>query len=121
MPSTRLIRRGLGAALLCLVLAAPLAAQDTTATRTAAVTYLAGTSVYVGAGRDAGVAEGTLLTVFRGAATIATLKVVFLSSRQASCEVVSATGEIQLISPWRLSASSTPRMVTVRSWPPSSR
>ena len=96
MPSTRLIRRGLGAALLCLVLAAPLAAQDTTATRTAAVTYLAGTSVYVGAGRDAGVAEGTLLTVFRGAATIATLKVVFLSSRQASCEVVSATGEIQL-------------------------
>lgn len=85
--------------LACLGLAAglgraPLAAQDTTAVRSTTVTYLAGNSVYVGAGRADGLIEGQELQVVRRDAVAATLRVVFLSSRQASCQVVSGATDI---------------------------
>jgi hypothetical protein len=73
-----------------------LMAQAAAAPRTAAVTYLSGASVYIGAGRDQGLTESHELTVFRGDSTIATLKVAFLSSRQAACTVVSAVREVAL-------------------------
>jgi len=65
----------------CLGLAAGLgtvglAAQDTTAVRTTTVTYLAGTSVYVGAGRADGLVEGQELQVIRRDAVAATLRPV---------------------------------------------
>jgi hypothetical protein len=54
----------------------------------AVVTYLTATSAYVDAGRDAGLREGATIQVVRGGSVIATLKVAFLASRQASCDIV---------------------------------
>ena len=71
-----------------------LAAQDSSAVRTTTVTYLAGTSIYVGAGRADGLVEGQELQVVRRDAVAATLRVVFLSSRQASCTVISGATDI---------------------------
>ena len=71
-------------------------AQDTTGVRTTTVTYLAGSSVYVGAGRADGLVEGQELQVIRRESVAATLRVVFLSSRQASCTVVSGATAIQV-------------------------
>ncbi len=70
------------------------AQQDTATTRLSTVTYLAGTSVYVGAGRADGLEEGQELYVIRRDAVAATLRVIFLSSRQASCQVVSGATDI---------------------------
>ncbi len=70
------------------------AAQDTSAVRSASVTYISGTSIYVSAGRTDGLVEGQELSVVRHDSTAATLKVVFLSSRQSSCEVVRGATDI---------------------------
>ena len=59
--------------------------------RTAAVTYISGQSVYVGAGRTDGVREGSTLEVLRGGALIATVRAAFLSSHSSSGEIVSST------------------------------
>src|SRR5512143_4183267 len=69
-------------------------AQDTSAVRSASVTYISGTSIYVSAGRTDGLVEGQELSVVRHDSTAATLKVVFLSSRQSSCEVVRGATDI---------------------------
>lgn len=63
-------------------------AQDTGTVRMAAITYLTATSAYIDAGRDAGLREGDTLQVVRGGSVIATLKVAFLASHQASCDIV---------------------------------
>jgi hypothetical protein len=76
---------------LALALAAPAHAQDTTATKVAHVTYLAGPSVYLDAGRLDGLRDGTNVDIIRGGASVAVLKVDFLASHQASCEIVSTT------------------------------
>ena len=52
------------------------------------VTYVAGRSVYVAAGRDDGLTEGAELTIVRRGAIIATLRATFLSPRRASGEIV---------------------------------
>jgi hypothetical protein len=59
--------------------------------RVAAVTYLSGQSVYVGAGRADGVSEGTMMDVFRAGSVIATLRAIFLSSHSTSAEIVTST------------------------------
>jgi hypothetical protein len=69
--------------------ATPPAGRDSI--RVALVTYVSGQSVYVGAGRDDGVREGTTLEVFRGAAVIATLRATYLSSHSSSGEIVTST------------------------------
>ncbi|HXI21931.1 MAG TPA: hypothetical protein VNH46_12625, partial [Gemmatimonadales bacterium] len=92
MPSTRLVELTL-AGLLALG-PAGLAAQDTTATRLATVSYVAGTSVYVSAGRADGLIEGQQLSLIRHDSVAAVLKVMFLSSRQASTEIVSGATDI---------------------------
>ena len=56
--------------------------------RWARVTYLAGPSIYVNAGRDDGLEVGTHLDVVRAGAAIAGLRVVVISSHRASCEIV---------------------------------
>lgn len=71
-------------------LAAPAAAQDSAAVRTAQVTYLTSASAYVNAGRLDGLREGARMDVVRGGATIGVLKVAFLASHRASCDIVSA-------------------------------
>ena len=52
------------------------------------ITYLSGASVYVSAGRDDGLTEGTTLDVVRRGAIIAALRAVDLSSHRAACTIV---------------------------------
>lgn len=58
--------------------------------RWATVTYLAGSSVYVNAGRDDGIRDGAELVVVRRGAVIARLRVAVVSSRRVSGEIVAA-------------------------------
>ena len=66
----------------------PPAAQPTDSTRSATVTYISGTSVYVGAGRLDGLREGMVLEVLRSGSVIARAKVEFLASHSSSSEIV---------------------------------
>jgi len=59
--------------------------------RTARITYLTTASAYVDAGRLEGLREGARVEVWRGGTAIAVLKVAYLASHQASCEIVSLT------------------------------
>jgi hypothetical protein len=70
------------------------AAQDTTTVRWAQVSYVSGGQVYVSAGRNAGLAEGRELEVVRGDSVVAALRVRFLSSTGAACDVVRATSAV---------------------------
>ncbi|HYA50655.1 MAG TPA: hypothetical protein VEG33_05750, partial [Streptosporangiaceae bacterium] len=67
-----------------------LAAQEAPQSKTARVTYLSGSSVYISAGREDGLREQTSVDLLRGGATVAQLKVAYLSSHQASCTIVSS-------------------------------
>lgn len=64
--------------------AAPVAADSL---RWARVTYLAGRSVYVSAGRDDGIDVDSPLEVVRGGVSIAMLRAVVVSSHRASCTI----------------------------------
>lgn len=64
------------------------------ARRTAPVSYVSGTTVYVAAGRADGLVEGQELRINRQGGAVVTLKVAFLSSRQASCEIVSGASDV---------------------------
>ena len=68
----------------------PGATQDVLESR---ITYVVGQSVYIEAGRDAGLVVGSRLEVVRGGEAIAVLEVVDLSSRRSSCVVRSSTAE----------------------------
>jgi hypothetical protein len=70
------------------VLARSAFGQDSTNLHTAAVTYVTSASVYIDAGREAGLREGAQVQVIRAGVVIATLKASFLSSHQSSCEIV---------------------------------
>ena len=69
--------------------AAKSSARDST--RTAMVTYIAGQSIYVGAGRLDGVREAMAIELLRGGRVAATLRVTYLASHSAACEIVSST------------------------------
>ena len=99
------------------VLAAPVRAQDSTSVRTAKVTYLTGTSAYIDAGRDAGVREGALVQVIRGGAVIGVLKVAFLASRQAACDIVSESTPITVGDSVRFTPATPARDSTVAARP----
>jgi hypothetical protein len=86
--------RALAAAILLAAAATQGAAQDTTAVLSASVTYISGASIYVSAGRSDGLVEGQELSVVRHDSTAATIKVVFLSTRQSSCELVRGATDI---------------------------
>jgi hypothetical protein len=60
------------------------------------VTYLVGGSVYIDAGQEMGLAEGSTVEVYRNGATVAILKVQYVSPRRASCSIVSSEVEIQV-------------------------
>ena len=55
---------------------------------TSTVTFVSGTEIYVAAGRQEGLTEGAEVSVVRRDSVVATLRVKFLASHQASCEVV---------------------------------
>ena len=69
------------------------APADTTPGRTT-VTFLSGAMIYVGAGRREGLTEGAQLSLMRRDSVVATLRVKFLASHQASCEVVRGVTDI---------------------------
>lgn len=66
------------------------AAAEPPPPRTARVTYLAASLVYLDAGRLDGLTDSARVEVVRGGATIAVLRVAFLASHQASCNIESA-------------------------------
>jgi hypothetical protein len=82
----------LAAALVVLLVACGSAAQA--ARVEARVTYLAGGSVYVDAGRLEGLREGDSLMVVRGGKAIAWLRASFLSSHRTSCDTLSTLAPI---------------------------
>jgi len=85
--------------------------------RTARVTYLTSASAYIDAGREAGLREGALVKVVRGGAVIGVLKVTFLSSRQASCDIVSESTPVVVGDSVRFTAAAPPRDSTVAARP----
>lgn len=76
------------AALACLVPWTTAVAQAPPAR--ARVTYLSGTTAYLDAGRDDGLAEGMRVSAVRGGVTVATLTVNYLASHRAACQIDSA-------------------------------
>jgi hypothetical protein len=76
-------------AFLLLATARPAAGQDSTASRPVRITYLTSTAAYVDAGRDAGLTEGDTLHVVRAGTEVGLLRVTYLASRQASCDILS--------------------------------
>lgn len=84
------------AVLLALVSGAPpaAAAEDSVAPAAAHVTYVTGSSVYVDAGREEGLQQGTEIQVVREGLVIATLRVVFLSAHRAACSIASSSATI---------------------------
>lgn len=70
------------------------AAQDTSTVRWAQVSYVSGGQFYVSAGRGAGLAENQELDVVRGDSVVAVLRVRFLSSSGAACDLVRGTADV---------------------------
>jgi hypothetical protein len=62
--------------------------------RVARVTFLTTASVYVDAGTSEGLVEGSRVDVLHGGTSVAELKVAFVSSHQASCQVVSKSAAL---------------------------
>ena len=68
-------------------------ARDTTAT-VSTITFMSGTDIYVGAGRQEGLTEGAELSVVRRDSVVSTLRVKVVSSHQSSCEVIRGANDI---------------------------
>ncbi len=68
--------------------------RDTTAATMSTVTFMSGTEIYVGAGRLDGLDVGAQLFVIQRDSVVSTLRVKFLASHQASCEVIAGTTSI---------------------------
>ncbi len=83
-------RCGIVIALLCGFCWAPAARGAT-----AHVQYLSSSSVYLDAGRDAGLVEGTRVRVERDGQVVAELLVEFVAERSAACRIVSGTGTVR--------------------------
>jgi hypothetical protein len=83
MTAPRWLRVAAGLALLAG--AAP--AQDSTAVKTARITYFTGSTAYLDAGRLDGLVEGARVEVRHGGVTVATLIVTFLASHRAACDL----------------------------------
>ncbi|HET7248831.1 MAG TPA: hypothetical protein VFI79_03230 [Gemmatimonadales bacterium] len=88
--------RRVGEGMLVVVLcAAPASGQRPAGSpRWASVTYLTTASAYIDAGRAEGVTQGMRLEVIRGDTSVAVLRVAFLATHQAACDIVSATGTL---------------------------
>jgi hypothetical protein len=86
--------RWLGLTLGLAVMARAAAAQDSTAAKTARITYLTGSTAYLDAGRLDGLVEGARVEVRRSGAVLATLTVTFLASHRAACEAGSAAATL---------------------------
>jgi len=90
-PYPKTLRPALPILVAAVALASSAMAQQPEQTTT--VTYRSGANVYVGAGTKDGLKEGDSLRVIRKAEVTALLRVAYLSSRQASCEILSSTAD----------------------------
>lgn len=73
------------------LLAAPLAPAQRTDTAYARVTYVSASSVYIDAGSRDGLADSAAVDVVRARAVVARLRVRFLATHRAQCDVVQAS------------------------------
>lgn len=71
------------------------AAPDTAAV-ISNISFISGTEIYIAAGRQDGLAEGSVVEVIRGDSVVATLRVKFLASHKANTELVKGTSELAL-------------------------
>ena len=71
------------------------AAPDTAAKLTN-ITFISGTEIYIGAGRQDGLVVGSEVEVLRGDSVVATLRVKFLASQKSNTELVRGTPELAL-------------------------
>ena len=67
------------------------------------VSYVSGPSVYISAGSRDGVWHGSRVAVLRGGTVIAELKVQYLSSHSAACEVLSGAAAVNVYDSVRFS------------------
>ncbi len=96
--------------------------------KSAEVTYISGTSYYISAGRQDGLAEGSEVLVVRDDSIVARLQVQYLSSKQSACVAVEARSDVKVGDRVRFVAvaSSRPAVVTdstepyrpTRAWSP---
>jgi hypothetical protein len=63
-------------------------------TSTARVTYVTGSTVYVDAGRDDGLAPGDTIEIVRGGEVVLTLKVTEVSNHRATCALPAGSPEL---------------------------
>ena len=77
-----------------LIALVPALTAQTPTTKLALVNYVSGDAIYIGAGRADGLREDTEVDLIKGGAVAGTLKVAYLSTRQASCLVVSGRKDI---------------------------
>ena len=82
--------------------ALPAAVPDTapsapdTAAVISSISFISGTEIYIGAGRQDGLVEGSEVEVIRGDSAVATLRVKFLASHKSNTELVKGTAELAL-------------------------
>lgn len=60
----------------------------------ARISYLTSSSVYIDAGREEGLREGDTVRVVTDGEVLATLRVAYVSSHKAYCEIVESAGEL---------------------------
>jgi hypothetical protein len=89
--------------------AAPVAAQDSAAVKAAHITYLTSATAYLDAGRLDGLREAARVEVVRGKATIGVLKVTFLASHRAACDIVSSSAALAVGDTVRFVPAAPPR------------
>jgi len=60
------------------------------------ISFISGTEIYIAAGRQDGLVEGSEVVVIRGDTVVATLRVKFLASHKADCEQIQGTTDLAL-------------------------
>jgi len=88
------------------------AAPDTAAV-ISSISFISGTEIYVAAGRQDGLAEGSEVAVIRGDSVVATLRVKFLASHKANTELVKGTSELVLGDKVRFHRNVAPQQLAI--------
>ena len=94
------------------------------AARVAAVTYLTVSTAYINAGRDDGLTDSMRLDVFRKGRRVGAIRVQFLASHQASCDIVDTVQALAVGDSARYVPASPPRTAAAAApagWRPASR
>jgi hypothetical protein len=71
-------------------------AEPDTAAVYSNISFISGTEIYIAAGRQDGLVEGSEVVVIRGDSVVATLRVKFLASHKADCELMQGTADLVL-------------------------